>query len=96
MTIGFKTTNDGYQKMKAACHPADRTARAQILNKNDNKNLYNLIKEFSKITGVGALLNTSFNLHGYPIVNSPKDALYVFTHSDLDALVLNNFFIIKK
>ena len=96
MTIGFKTTDLGYQKMKAACHPADKTARAQILNKKDNKNLYSLIEEFSKITGVGALLNTSFNLHGYPIVNSPRDALHVFKNSDLDALIFNNFFIIKK
>ena len=42
-----------------------------------------------------AILNTSFNLHGYPIVNTPKDAFYVFENSDLDILVLDNF-IVKK
>jgi carbamoyltransferase len=36
-------------------------------------------------------MNTSFNLHGYPIVNSPENAVYVLEHSDLDALVLNNY-----
>ena len=96
MTIGFDTSKLGYQKMCAACHPADKTARAQILEKKDNKKLYNLIEEFYKITGTGALLNTSFNLHGYPIVNTVKDAIYVFKNSELDGLLLNNFFILKK
>ena len=82
--------------MSAACHPADKTARAQILKKKDNLELYKLIEEFHKITGVGALLNTSFNLHGYPIANTPKDAILILKNSNLDGLVLNNFFIIKK
>ncbi len=55
-----------------------------------------MIEEFHKITGVGALLNTSFNLHGYPIANTPKDAILILKNSNLDGLVLNNFFIIKK
>ena len=96
MTVGFETTNAGYQKMPAACHPADKTARAQILKKKDNLELYKLIEEFHKITGVGALLNTSFNLHGYPIANTPKDAILILKNSNLDGLVFNNFFIIKK
>ncbi len=95
MTIGFQTTELGYEKMIAACHPADKSARPQILEKKHNKELYKIIEEFSQITNCGAVLNTSFNLHGYPIVNTPKDAFYVFENSDLDTLVLNNF-IIKK
>ena len=95
MTIGFQTTELGYEKMIAACHPADKSARPQILEKKHNKELYEIIEEFSQITNCGAVLNTSFNLHGYPIVNTPKDAFYVFENSDLDTLVLNNF-IIKK
>ena len=96
MTIGFETTELGYKKMIAACHPADKTARAQILEKKQNPELYKLISEFHKITGVGALLNTSFNLHGFPIVNTPQDAINVLLKSDLDGLLLNNFFILKK
>ena len=42
------------------------------------------------------LLNTSFNIHGHPLVNSEKDAIKVFTESNLDALILGNFLIIKK
>ncbi len=96
MTIGFNTTKIGYDKMIAACHQADKTARAQILEKSDNPILYNIIEEFYNLTGCMAVLNTSFNLHGYPIVNSPKDAFFVFENSGLDILVLNNYIIKKK
>lgn len=95
MTIGFQTTELGYRKMIAACHPADKSARPQILKKKHNSKLFEIIEEFSKIKDCGAILNTSFNLHGYPIVNTPKDAFYVFENSDLDVLVLNNFIIFK-
>ena len=82
--------------LPAALHPADSTARPQMLKKDSNPFLYNIIKEFKKISGVGAVLNTSFNLHGEPIVCSPKDAIDVFRKSDLDCLVLNNLFLEKK
>lgn len=96
MTIGFDTTPAGYDAMIAACHPADRSARPQILHKNDNPGLYEILEEFQKVTGRGALLNTSFNLHGYPIVNTPKDAMHVFENSGLDGLILEDHIIIKK
>ena len=96
MTIGFQTTELGYKKMIAACHPADKSARPQILEKKHNPILYETILEFSKLNNCGAVLNTSFNLHGYPIVNTAMDAFYVFENSDLDILLLNNFMIKKK
>jgi carbamoyltransferase len=96
MTIGFNTTDEGYDAMKAACHPADRTARPQILREESNPDLYLILKAFEEITGRGALLNTSYNLHGYPIVNTPSDAMDVFTKSDLDGLVLNSSVILKN
>ncbi len=96
MTIGYNTTKEGYSAMIAACHPADKTARAQILTKDINQELYEIILEFSKLTERGALLNTSFNLHGFPIVNTPKEAIFVFQNSGLDGLILNNYLILKK
>ena len=96
MTIGFQTTELGYKKMIAACHPADKSARPQILVKHHNPELYELLEEFQKLTDCAAVLNTSFNLHGYPIVNTPSEAFYVFENSDLDILLLNNFLIKKK
>ena len=70
--MAFETTNMGRQKLQAAIHPADYTARPQKLDKIDNPSYYNILSEFS--FGVGALLNTSFNLHGLPIVRTVKDA----------------------
>ncbi|EMO45787.1 carbamoyltransferase C-terminal domain-containing protein [Leptospira santarosai] len=96
MTLSFDTTEEGYNAMSAACHPADRTARAQILKEHDNPELYSLLKAFERLTGRGALLNTSFNLHGFPIVNTPLEAIDVLMNSGLDGLILNHFLILKK
>ncbi|MBI3773329.1 MAG: carbamoyl transferase [Gammaproteobacteria bacterium] len=95
MTIGFETTDEGYDAMIAACHPADRTARAQILHRETNPMVYEILEAFESLTGRGALLNTSFNLHGYPIVNTPAEALDVLERSDLDGLILNHALIMK-
>lgn len=96
MTMAFDTTLLGQEHLKAAIHPADFTARPQILEEESNPEYYALIQEFEKQTGVGALLNTSFNLHGEPIVRNAEDAWHTFIESDLDALLLNRTLIIKK
>lgn len=95
MTIGFDTTAEGYEAMIAACHPADRTARAQILHRDANPELYAILEAFEALTGRGALLNTSFNLHGHPIVNTPAEAVFVLDNSGLDGVVLNGHLILK-
>ena len=86
---------DGKNKIPAAIHQSDQTARAQILRKNQNPELWDLINKFYKKTGVPALVNTSFNLHGKPIVNNLQDALHVFENSGLDVLWLENHIIEK-
>ena len=96
MTIGFETTELAREHLKGALHPYDFTARPQILKQSDNRSYYNLIKAFEKKTGIGGLLNTSFNLHGEAIVHSLDDALYVFEETQLDFLQLGNNLIIKK
>jgi len=94
MTIAFETIN-GEKKIPAAIHQADKTARPQLLKKETNPKLWELIKQFYDKTGVPSLLNTSFNLHGEPIVNNIHDALHVFENSKLDALWLNRHIIEK-
>jgi len=96
MTMAFKTKPRARKDIPAALHPADYTVRPQILEREQNRFFYGIIKEFEEITGVGAVLNTSFNLHGEPIACSPEDALDVFCKSDLDCLVLNNIILEKK
>lgn len=96
MTIGFQTTEEGYNAMVAACHPADKSARPEMLTEELNPELYTILKAFESLTGRGALLNTSFNLHGFPIVNTPQEAICVLSNSGLDGLILNNYLILKK
>ena len=93
MTIAFETIN--HEKIHAGIHQSDKTARAQLLDLETNPDLWNLIKLFYDKTDVPCLLNTSFNLHGEPIVNNIHDALHVFDNSKLDALWLDRHIIIK-
>ena len=96
MSMAFDTTDFGKKNLQAAIHPADYTARPQCLSRKDNPKYYDIINNFKKLTGVGALLNTSLNLHGLPVVRSAKDAIYVFENSDLDLLIIENFIFKKK
>lgn len=96
MMFSFPTTDTGKKRLAAAKHPYDDTVRPQILSRQENPDYYDLVREFGKITGVYALVNTSFNLHGFPIVRTAEDAAKVFLETDLDGLLLNNNLILKK
>ena len=74
----------------------DKTARVQTVNKKQNLNLYNIIKNFYKLTNVPVILNTSFNDAGEPMVESPLDSLICFLQTKIDCLILNNYMIEKK
>jgi carbamoyltransferase len=73
----------------------DGTARVQTVTKEQNPWLYDLLTKFEEKTGVGVLLNTSFNVDGKPILSTLRDALEVYNKTELDALVLQNYFIRK-
>ncbi len=96
MTMAFDSTALARKDLIAALHPADFTARPQILDEKHNAEYFQIIKAFEKLTGVGGLLNTSFNLHGEPVVCSPMDALHTFENSALDGLILNNYWIERR
>jgi carbamoyltransferase len=72
------------------------TARVQTVDKNWNELFYELIGAFDRETGIGVLLNTSFNKKGMPIVETPEQAVELFQESALDILVLNHVIIEKK
>ena len=78
----------------AGLHPFDKTCRPQTVN-NWNPSFRKIIEEFKGITGVSGILNTSFNLHGFPIVGTPEIALSTFDASGLDVLVLEDWLIEK-
>ncbi len=84
------------EELYAGTHPQDCSVRPQIITADSNPSYYNLLKYFEKLTGIGGVLNTSFNLHGYPLVESPEDALEVFFKSGLKFLALENFLVVKE
>ena len=96
MTKCVETTSVGEKLLQAAIHPFDKTCRPQIILKGSNPDYEDLIKRFGNKSNVYGVLNTSFNLHGYPIVNDTKETLYIFENSNLDALIINDELLIKN
>jgi carbamoyltransferase len=83
------------ENLQAVTH-VDGTARPQFVDRKINSLYHSLISSFGKKSGIPAVLNTSFNLKGEPIVNTTKEALSTFNRSGIDTLVINNFLIGKK
>ncbi|MFO0757160.1 MAG: carbamoyltransferase N-terminal domain-containing protein [Byssovorax sp.] len=83
------------EKVVSALH-VDRSTRVQICYPEDNPIYNRLLTTFGKSAGLGALLNTSFNASGYPIVSTAVEAMVMFARTDMDALVLNNTVVWKQ
>jgi carbamoyltransferase len=96
MMLAFGTNAKRRDEIVAAIHPQDGTARAHILDEAWNPGYYRVIREFERRTGIGAVLNTSFNLHGEPLVCSAEDAVDTFERSGLPHLALGHWLISKK
>lgn len=95
MMHAFHTTEQRAE-LAAAVHCADATARAQMVWKELTPSFYRLIEAFGRLTGRWVVLNTSFNLHGFPIVGGACDAIDVFLKSGLDDLVVDRWLIRKR
>ncbi len=95
MVLAFAATQRARMEMAAAMHSADHTMRPQILDRATNPDYHEVLKQFEARTGIGGVLNTSFNLHGEPVVCSPKDALATFSRSGLRHLALGRFLLSK-
>ena len=93
MTEIFSASSQARDILPAAVH-IDGTARVQTVSADAPK-FYDLISQFFDLTGVPAVLNTSFNIAGEPIVCSPFDAIRSFHSSPLDRLVIGDF-VVKK
>jgi carbamoyltransferase len=93
MILAFDTKPGKLDKIIAATHPYDESCRPQLVDKAWNPDYHRLISYFKELTGEAAVLNTSFNLHGLPIVYKPAEALYVFDNSGLERLALGNLLI---
>ena len=83
------------EKLPSITH-IDNTARVQTVTKEQNEWLYNLLTEFKNKTGVGVLLNTSFNVAGKPILSTVQDAFEIFHKSEMDCLLIQEHYITKQ
>ena len=92
--FGIEKLNIKRSNIPAVTH-VDYSARIQTVHKETNKKFYDLIKKFEEKTNCPILINTSFNVRGEPIVNTPKDAFKCFMGTDLDVLVIENFILHK-
>jgi carbamoyltransferase len=72
------------------------TARPQVLYRKDNESIYKILDQIAKINGIGIVLNTSFNLHGFPILNDISTALNDLQSSSIDLLNINDEILLSK
>lgn len=86
---------EAYRNKLPSITHIDNTARVQSVSKRTEPFIHLLLNKFAAITGVPVLINTSFNIAGQPIVESPADAIQTFFNNDMDGLVLGNYWVSK-
>ncbi|CAN5654320.1 carbamoyltransferase C-terminal domain-containing protein [soil metagenome] len=96
MCVAFDSVPAARGRIAAALHSHDHTVRPQAVRRTWNPEYHEIIQRFKERTGIGAVLNTSFNLHGEPIVCSPEDAIQAVDASGLEHLVLGNLLLTKR
>ena len=94
MTFTYKVKKDWHNRIPGIVH-IDGTARIQTVDEKQNVIFYSILKEFKNKTGIPVLVNTSFNIKGEPIVETPLDAIRTFFSCGLDELYIGNFLLQK-
>src|SRR5882757_11566870 len=95
MLIAKRVRPEWRDRIPAIVH-VDGTARVQTVREETNPVLYRLLKEFEALTGVPVLINTSFNVKGEPIVETPRDAVICFLTTGIDNLILHDTLVSKN
>jgi carbamoyltransferase len=96
MMFAFHSRPEKRAAFTAAQHPYDYTARPHEVRREHNPDYHRLLIEYEHCTGEGILLNTSFNLHGEPVVQRASDAVDVFLRSGLEYMALANWWVEKR
>jgi carbamoyltransferase len=94
MHVVLPVKSEHLERVPAVSHMG--TARVQAVHEDTNPLFHDLIRQFGDAAGVPMVLNTSFNVRGEPIVNTPHNALDTFANSGIDTLVLGNYVIDKR
>ena len=95
MITAFDTTELGKKKLCASIHRGDGTCRPQVVTEAKTPSYYRLISEFRRLTGTGAVLNTSLNLHGYPLACTVEQVIFTYLNSKLRFLAIGNHLVSK-
>jgi carbamoyltransferase len=91
MTVCYSTRESWIKKIPAVIQKSDKSARPQIVVKNKNEKFWGILNEYNKISGIPVLLNTSFNSHNEPIIDSPNQAFDTLEKGIVDKLVIGNY-----
>lgn len=87
---------DEYKKILSSVTHVDGTARVQTITRDQNSFIYDILSDLDKISDVGVMVNTSFNVNGRPIVNTLRDAFYMLDNTELDGIIIEDTLVIKK
>ena len=96
MTLCYSTREEWEDKIPAVIQKSDKTARPQLVTEEKHNFFYNVVKAYDKITGIPVLLNTSFNGHGEPIIDTPSQAFAHLDKGSIDYLVIGDKIYKKK
>jgi len=94
MLIACKVREEKINSIPAVVH-VDNSARVQTVSSSNNLRFRKILESFYERTGVPVLLNTSFNVKGQPIVNTPEEAFKCFSSTKIDALVMGDYLVTK-
>lgn len=95
MIVTVNSTPLAQQHLRAAIHQKDKTLRPQVVEPADNPKLHALLKKYEALTGMGGVMNTSLNIHGYPLVGTLDQAIFTLENSGLKHLALENWLVSK-
>jgi len=95
MTVCCNCKPDFIERCPAVVH-VDGTARPQLVTEDTVPDFFRILTEYDKLTGIGTVINTSFNLHEEPIVCTPGDAVRAFAQAELDHLALGDYFVSQR
>jgi carbamoyltransferase len=95
MLLVAPVRDDAPQALPSITH-VDGSARIQTIRRDQDSRYYDLIRSFRERTGCSVIINTSMNVRGEPIVNTPEDAYRCFMRTDMDAIAMGPFLLLKS
>jgi carbamoyltransferase len=95
MQVATDVTDDARSKIRSGVH-VDGTARIQAVHSSTNRLFYEMILKFKELTGIGAVLNTSFNRHGIATISTPRHAVEHLLEGCVDYLAIGNFLVARN